>query len=1155
MATYSSTDYLNELSRLLRGTYEPSRQSGAIDPIAAHAQIMELARTVFLLHPGAVFYLASMVKNSLYSLMRREISVVEDMLVALEQLSSPPPSGNAIGNVGPTQLRDAASAAFALEFASGSVGDRPELARFSRILDEFTDTIRPNVSTLGQFVLPPSEARRILLADMQSLTALHPKMLLILTNLRLLLDNYARLDLPTKVSQTALINMRVTLQELANLVESSSAGQNNANSRLYLLRALACKVIAQLLASFTVPDLSAPVLTSDNEGPAARGEGTPPFLAQAAGDGTAAEALTGAGPWILDGLSSNLVTLQVDAGPSQTFDLSIVQGPGLHGKNPAPFPDSQILPVWPGPGGPTDPPPPPPEDYEPKNQLHLMLDSNVYEFKSQEWGYLDTGDTFHGPVTTSGDIIPPLPDGTAIRRDRLRSSPRVDVEDSDAGPLFRLISDYYDTVRMQPPRKLGFKHLGSTMFFTLGMPDSSAASAFEKGSGFGGWNVDGQNTLEDQGEWGDVADRRWPYIFLPRVVIELAPLEEFTIERAQEDVFTVSFSALSLTDAHVGFYVRVGALPEDWERYEIIEVLGPDEIRIDTRGVAIAEVPTEVILFGEPGNLTQVTFSPDLLADTSDVADLTGSSERGPHSIPDTCGISLGPTLKTTSLPAGSGGLIGDVVSALSNPVNGAHSTNKYAHASFHCLFREQAGFSGRLTIQTRSRFLSEELGVSLMFFLARPDLQPQYVGGQGEFPGPFPLRVVGESGHEVFGFSAGQKVDPNADPYLSVEELQAVISDTVDADTTVVEVLEEEIFGGLCSTNVNSRLVQDATANFSELGFGAGLILELVDGQFAGRYFVTDLVGLNFLEVAMPPGANSRGFVARIENQEYKIIRQRLRVASKNVGPGSSVEVVASPVELGFPTGVQSGTVPSIEAVNAGGLTLDMSGLEPGDNSGGMVVEAVSGSTVDIEGGVSSTMSGVRFAFIGAGGTALKAMLDALQTISQSRTLLLNHHFNVDVSAIDAAISPVLSPGVSLQSNVNTAKRLLADLLAVLTSTPRRAAEYASTHLPVLSANIEASIKDFTATRVPALDSLLDSLDQFRFDRALSLLITGDLSAFFGTTPDSASFAGAMLEASSTARGDLPNQPQTQSDVQDAEGALGEIDYTVDGELEVEPS
>jgi hypothetical protein len=53
MVEYSNEEILNELSTIFRGRIDSSRDAGLTDPIGTHEQIMELAKLVFLLNPGA----------------------------------------------------------------------------------------------------------------------------------------------------------------------------------------------------------------------------------------------------------------------------------------------------------------------------------------------------------------------------------------------------------------------------------------------------------------------------------------------------------------------------------------------------------------------------------------------------------------------------------------------------------------------------------------------------------------------------------------------------------------------------------------------------------------------------------------------------------------------------------------------------------------------------------------------------------------------------------------------------------------------------------------------------------------------------------------------------------------------------------------------
>jgi hypothetical protein len=192
----------------------------------------------------------------------------------------------------------------------------------------------------------------------------------------------------------------------------------------------------------------------------------------------------------------------------------------------------------------------------------------------------------------------------------------------------------------------------------------------------------------------------------------------------------------------------------------------------------------------------------------------------------------------------------------------------------------------------------------------------------------------------------------------------------------------------------------------------------------------------------------------------------------------------------------------------------------------------------------VSAGLLGLRFSFSGKTETDLAFMLANIDTILRSRNLLGRAGYGASLDAIDAAISPLLTPGLNLQANQNTAKAAVAHLVSVLTSNPRLATIY-SANIPEQVPTLEESIQAYDAPRVPALDSLLDSLNEYRFDRALALLLTGKLAEFFGTTAETASFSGALLAAAKAVVQDLPPPSPLQGRVEDSTNTATSI---VDG-------
>jgi hypothetical protein len=1131
MVDFSQDAVFTELSKIFRGRVDPSRDGGLISPIDTHAQLMEIAHLVFLLNPGAIYYLAKLVRNSLYLVLRQEVDLAEDMLIAIDDLTfASRNDGQLVGNVGPSNLSNAETALLDLENA-GSVSGRPELDRFARIINEFTGVLKQNVvSSNGQFMLPRGEARDILRLDLAQLKSAHSSLLLLANSLKDILTSYAAVNIPAKVSQTALINIRKQLAELKSLIQNSTAEQNIAGSRLYLLRALTAKVVTDLLSQFVVTDPTQPILTSFTLGSTALSTGTGPYLARAVGDGVPAFVLTSPGPWLLDELSTTTFAFSVDGGPDISIDLSEVQGPGMHGRNAVPFTSAQLVPTWPGPGAHDAPPPPPKKDYTPKNNLHLIVDPDQYEFTSQEW--------FPGIANLSFLTVPDLLNP---------SGPDILVGAAEW--------DIWNRVRMQPPVKLGFKHLGTPVLFELGFPESSTSPDFQKGSGFAGWAVDGDTTIEDAGEWEEIDDRRWPYLMRPRIITDLSLLKTVTLSHISGNRY--SAPAGTFEDHYVGFYVRkmvgtadysatVSVPVPAYERWEITQVVSSSEVVIDTRDdIEGAAAGSDIGIYGEPGDYTEISFSPDLLAHTDAVAHIDGG--RGPANIKDTVGIKILPAIKTCRVPAGSGNNINSVLSSLKNTAFGFHTDQPYAHASYHVVFKEQSGHNGKITVQGRSRWKPDKLSVSALFMNARKLPQTIVPGedGQRKYPGPHFMTVYQEGGHEVFGFDIGQRVDPLLDIYLDPKELLTLISAQLNDEAEAV-IIEEDVFGGVINTVGATNRVEDPDANFATLDIGFGYWIELQSGDNKSQYIIIDRFDSTTLELQLAGAGVFAGSETAIP---YRIYTKRIQISSANAGRGSSIQVKQAPTQFGLPTEIQYGVTPDIEAVNENEEAMDLSALSSGDSSEAGTVTAVSedGTRATIAGGVSSGTVDLLFSFSSKLGTDLKTMLDELDLIVESANVLGQRHFNENLDAIDVALTPLLTPGLGLQSNQNQAKTIIAQLISLLTSSPRRTDLY-TTQIPVSEKNIEDTIKEYDAPRVKALDSLLDSLNEFKFDRALQLLVTGQLEEFFSTTSETASFSGNLLAKSRAVVNDLPRRSRMPAKVE-REFQLGQFRETVDPE------
>lgn len=320
---FTDAEILNEVSKIFRGRIEPQRLGGTTDPVSAQSQILELSSLTFLINSDAIYYLARLVANRLLSITYQERRIIEDMLVALEDL---PRVGEQVTNTG--NLSNAGTALLSLE-AAGTVSDRPEFNRFLSNIDVFAEGLRNNTTRGGGVYGPREEARGIILRNFDKLKTLHARLLDSLDKLGNLIDNFDALDIPTKVSSTALSNVRSLLDSIQSDVEELDTIDSTAKSREYLLTTLACKSSVSLISTFSgttsikYRSPIKPVPSGINH------------LGRVAGNGIPATITTVAGPWNLP-ISGDL-QLSVDGGSTQTVDLSNILGGVLNGRNDETF--------------------------------------------------------------------------------------------------------------------------------------------------------------------------------------------------------------------------------------------------------------------------------------------------------------------------------------------------------------------------------------------------------------------------------------------------------------------------------------------------------------------------------------------------------------------------------------------------------------------------------------------------------------------------------------------------------------------------------------------------------------------------------------------------------------------------------------------------
>lgn len=345
MAGYTTSEILNEVSRIFRARIDPGREGGTLNTRVEYEQLLELAYITFLLHTDAVFYLALLARNSLNAKLIQEINLVEDMLVALDDLGQ---VGKAVKDT--TTLSNANTALLALD-AAQSVADRPETQRFAALMDKYAEQFRPNVvsRSTGNLVRPREDARNILQINLQRLDKLHNQVLTSIFALRDLLSNFNSMEVPSRVAATTISNIRANIQSMIDEIGSKSDTELLSRSRQNLLTSLAAKKAVQLLAGFTDPTRIKvrspvnPIPESANHFGRVVGEGIPAYV------------LSGPGPWELP-MTAPLV-IKVNDETSYTIDVDTILGAALNGRT------EEVFVIESG-----------------HDNLHIIVDKNVYSF-------------------------------------------------------------------------------------------------------------------------------------------------------------------------------------------------------------------------------------------------------------------------------------------------------------------------------------------------------------------------------------------------------------------------------------------------------------------------------------------------------------------------------------------------------------------------------------------------------------------------------------------------------------------------------------------------------------------------------------------------------------------------------------------------------
>lgn len=341
MATYTTTEIYNELSKVLLSTVSSSRESGVSNTKDEYQQLLLLTSLTLLLNPSAMFYLIRLSANKLNAEILDEVAYLNDILTSLESLDQ---VGVPVTNT--TAASNASTALLALDGA-GTVQGRHELTKFTSLVAEQASLLGKNVvSQGGELVQPRDAARNAIRLGFAAVQEKHQQVLTHIAALASAMSEYDALDIPSKASASIISGVRKSISDYMTATSLSSESENVANSRQYVLSLLTSQAIVGLLAKFRSP------MSLKFRSPVKPIPATAKHYGQGYGEVTTPSVSSASGPWQTP-LASPLV-LAVNGGGAQTLAVESLV-PGLHGSASEPFA------VTPG------------------SRLHVVVDPNTYD--------------------------------------------------------------------------------------------------------------------------------------------------------------------------------------------------------------------------------------------------------------------------------------------------------------------------------------------------------------------------------------------------------------------------------------------------------------------------------------------------------------------------------------------------------------------------------------------------------------------------------------------------------------------------------------------------------------------------------------------------------------------------------------------------------
>ena len=570
-----------------------------------------------------------------------------------------------------------------------------------------------------------------------------------------------------------------------------------------------------------------------------------------------------------------------------------------------------------------------------------------------------------------------------------------------------------------------------------------------------------------------------------------------------------------------GFYAdHLGCYVEDFggTKFEILAVSTINKIVIDPRGLT-PNTGGAFKLYGQPVGTTETQFYV--------YPDYTQARGVDMEQI-----ATIGPTTKTAQLSDVLDRSVADIVNEVPSagidiPTSVEIPAGSYDgyQLNWHVQVFSDRGNPKKLAIAPRSRVNPY---AAISYVHVAPVIR--VVDGNDL---PTEAVIIQKSAHNVLGLQAGRVMDKvyNTSDLLTAKDLVKMIGRyTQGVDAAVVET--EIMQGQDMSVLYGTRKVTSASTNWLTAGITAGYVLEIVGGRAAGSYRID---GVTATELTV---RRTDAFDSGESGLSYKIKTLQVRVSTSYTGTDSSI-LISGATEFGFTTDRQYGLLYAFEAVDNKGNLVTFDRALVGDllriagDRTEYPITGVDGSKIEVESGLASNLSGVGFEIAGASARSYTSAWSLLSTYTTSPNLLKIHHYDTSLDELDAVLTSALIPGQNFASSRGRAQQYLADLLSILTDLRLRESEYGIA-VPVSSLPLRPILSAYVAAKVEAVDSVLESFLERKYDRAVSLMQSGKVKEFYETTDETGSFAGNMMFQARAVNNDLPSSTTTKSDVED---------------------